>query len=133
MRKTSLYWYMSTTFTCDDFYMWWMPFLLHFTLRTPAPTTNLRPGIEEERAAVGAVVLDLVGDAVASERADEVLDVVVSVADGSGGVNVLDVVTAVVAAGLAGVRASFAEHAARQVAVVADVDHLVALTATSLV
>jgi hypothetical protein len=122
--------FVSFFYICFVFYT---PFLLHFTLGTPAPAANLRPGIEEERAAVGAVVLDLVGDAVAAERADEVLDVVVSVADGSGRVDVLDVVAAVVAACLAGVRARFTEHAVGQVAIVADVDHLVALAAASLV
>jgi len=125
--------FVSFFYICFVCFVFYTPFLLHFTLGAPAPAANIRPGIEEERAAVGAVVLDLVGNAIAVERADEVLDVVVSVADGSGRVDVLDVVAAVVAASLAGVCASFTEHAVRQVAIVADVDHLVALAAASLV
>lgn len=46
--------------------------------------------------------------------------------------DVLDVVAAVVAARLAGVCACFTKHAARQIPVVADVDHLVAFAAASL-
>lgn len=55
---------------------------------------------EEERAAVATVVLHLVGDALAVERAYEVVDVVLVVVDDLCLVDVLDVVAAVVAARL---------------------------------
>lgn len=71
-------------------------------------------------------------DPVAVVRADEVIDVVVHVVDGPGRLDVLDVVAAVVAASLAGVCALGTKHLAWQIPVVADVDHLIAVSTASL-
>ncbi len=104
---------------------------LQITLRTPACRTDVRV-VEEEFAAVGTIVLDLVGDALAVVRADEVLDAVRDVGDGLRLLNVLDWVAAIVAARGVLVCARSTEHLARQVPVVANVDHNIALAAASL-
>lgn len=98
----------------------------------PALVANVRPGVEEELPAVAAVVLDLVGDAVAAERANEVLDVVLCVDNDFRCFDVVNVVSAVVAACAHGLDTLVARHIARQVAVVADVDNLVALITSAL-
>jgi len=72
------------------------PHASQLTLSTPATTTHVGT-IHEETAAACALVLDLVRNAVAAERAHDVVDVVVVVVDDSGCGGVFDLVTAVVA------------------------------------
>lgn len=108
------------------------PFVLAVVSDTPTLGTNVRVAAEQ-LTAVGAVVLDLVGDAVAAERADEVLDVVLGVLDDFRRIDVVDVVSAVVAACVNRIHTLVAGYRVWQVPVVADVNHLVAVGASSLV